>query len=119
MTTKQLKNIADNAAGILAIYFAWKEVAFPWCILSLALAYMFCIWSSMTWGNALYPKKSTIEAGVISYLSVVITGAFLASVPLLLIFLIPGSTPIGLLNLASVYGFLSTILFIRNTPSIT
>jgi hypothetical protein len=118
MNRQRIKHIADSSAGAASVYLAWSEVVFPWSIASLILAYVFSIWFSMAWGIILYPKKSKLEAGTIAYLVIVATRILLTIVPLLIISLIPGAIPNGLLTLASTYGFARAILLGRGTSAI-
>ncbi len=114
MNPKEARNISDNLVGAAALYLCFTEVPFPWSIATALLGFVFCTWSAMAWQTALYPRNSTLAQGVIAYLMTVLKGIGLSAMPLMLIVLIPGPTPDGVLVIASTYAFIKTIVFSRH-----
>jgi hypothetical protein len=113
MKAKELKNISDNLVGVAALYLCFTEVSFPWSIATALLGFMFCTWSAMAWQATLHPTKSTLESGVIAHLITVSSHIVLSVIPFVLIVLVPGPTPDGVLGIASTYAFIKAIVFSR------
>ena len=98
----------------VAICIGFAEVGFPWIFAAVPLAYIFTLLSSMTWRELFQGHSRPIPdsplASLIAKLLTVLSFCVLTAIPVVLIELIPGPTPNGLLAVAFVYGFWTGVL---------
>ena len=97
-------------AGLAALWLALTEVPFPWSLIALLLGYVFAIFSSIAYRNALFPTDRILSGGPIIYLANILTNIALAAIPLFLVVALPGTPPFAFLTLATIYGFARTLI---------
>ena len=104
-----MANLIFLMVSLIAVILAIKEVGFPMGILFALLAWIFSMISALVWDWALYPQEWNLRNGPIFYVIHVFVALALSAFFLMLIEIIPGRTPHGLLMLASAYAFFSVI----------
>jgi hypothetical protein len=102
-----MANLIFLMVSLNAVILAIKEVGFPMGILSALLAWIFSMISAIVWEWALYPQEWNLRNGPIFYVIQVFMALAFSAPFLMLIEIIPGRTPHGLLTLASAYAFFS------------
>ena len=88
----------------IALVLSFSEVAFPWCLLSALVAWLYAIHCQNINRQISFPDRD-LKRGLSYFITLFVVKIAGAAICVLVITMIPGDFPYALMGLASLYGF--------------